>query len=868
MKRIGSSLLALAAVLAIVLVLPPLRSADSAPRLELKKGDRVVLIGNTLIERMQYFGHFDTLLHSRFPNLDLVVRNLGWSADELTLRPRSQGFASHGHELKDHKPDVILAGFGFNESFAGKERLGKFETDLAEFIRVTTTTKYNGTSAPKLVLISPIAHENLGNPDLPDGKADNENLKLYTAAMAKLAAKEHIPFVDLFTPTLELMKSARSHLTINGIHLNDHGDKVVAELIDKALFGPRPATVKADLEKLRTEVNERNLQFFYDYRAVNGCYIYGGRKTPFGVVNFPAEFAKLRKMIDNRDKRVWAVAKGESVPDRIDDSGTGDFVKVQTNKKDPAKILDPEVERKTFTLPPGFEVNLYASEVEFPDLEKPCQFAFDRKGRLFVVTMGSYPMYLPGHPVNDKVLILEDTKGTGKADKCTVFADGLYLPTGIALGDGGAYVAQQPNLMFLKGKDKAESRERILHGFDSADSHHSINAFRWGPGGDLYFMEGTFLHSQIETPYGPRRVKNAGVYRYEPRSQKLDIWCSYGFANPWGITFDHWGQPFVADASGGANYYGTAFSGDLDYPRKHPHMNEFLKKQWRPTSGCEIVSSRHFPEAMQGNYLLNNVIGFQGILQYRMKEDGSGFSASPVEPLLKSSDPSFRPVDIAFGPDGALYICDWYNPLVGHMQHSVRDPNRDHTHGRIWRITCNNKPLVKWPKIEGVSISELLEYLKIPEYRAREQARMELRLRETKEVMAALDKWVAGLDNKDKQYQHLLLEALWVCQHHNVVNEALLKKVLTSPDAHARAAAVKVLCCWRDRVKDVLETLGKLVQDKHPRVRLEVVRALSFFHVEKAREIAQESVAQEQDYYLEYTLKETLATLDARLKLK
>src|SRR5262249_47534149 len=153
---------------------------------------------------------------------------------------------------------------------------------------------------------------------------------------------------------------------------------------------------------------------------------------------------------------------------------------------------------------------------------------------------GSYPMYVPGKPVNDKVLILEDTNGDGKADKCTVFADNLYLPTGLVVGDRGCYVAQQPNLVYLKdtkGVDKADHREIVLGGSDPAASPHAVNAFRGARGGDVYFGEGTSHHTEVEAPYAPRRVKNAGVFRYEPRTEKLDIFVSYGFANPWGICF-------------------------------------------------------------------------------------------------------------------------------------------------------------------------------------------------------------------------------------------------------------------------------------------------------------------------------------------
>jgi len=849
--------------------------AEDAPKLELRRGDRILLIGNTLAERMQYFGNFETLLQARFPGLDLVVHDLGWSADEVALRPRQAGFKDHGHTLNDEKPDVLIAAFGFNESFAGPKGLDKFRKDLDKFLTEATTTQYNGKQAPRVVLLSPIAQEDLHDPLVTDGKANNANIALYTQAMAEAASKHKAVFVDLFAPTRKRMDGktkGEKPLTINGIHLTDPGDMEVASLIDGSLFGPRPAGSRTDLARLKKEVLEKNLQFFYDYRAINGAYIYGGRKAPFGVVNFPAEFAKLRKMIAKREGRVWAVARGEAVPETIDDSDTGTLERVQTNAKGPIRLTTPEESRRTFTLPEGYEANLFASEEEFPDLKKPVQMTFDAKGRLWVTTMASYPMYLPGRPVDDKILIFEDTDGDGKADKQTVFADRLHVPTGIELGDGGVYVSQQPNLMFLKdtdGDDKADTRELIMHGFDTADSHHAMHAFTWDPGGALYWQEGTFHHTQVETPYGPQRVKDAGVFRYEPKSRKFDIFVSYGFANPWGHYFDRWGQNLVADASGGANYYGTAFSGQVDYPHKHGSLQQFLVKQWRPTSGCELVSSRNFPDETQGDYLLNNVIGFQGVLRYRMKEDKSGFHADPVEPLLTSSDPNFRPVDLEFGPDGALYLVDWYNPLVGHMQHSLRDPNRDVEHGRIWRIHYKKRPLVEKARIAGASVPELLDLLKAYEDRTRYRARRELRERPPEVVLAELKRWDDGLYKNDPEYWHHKLEALWLHQSLGAFDGPILDQMLTCPEPRARAAATRVLCYWRDQVQDPIEKLRKQVNDDHPRVRLEAVRALSFFDgkdAARAQEAAMESLLLDQDYYLKYTLDETNKTLDRRVK--
>ena len=874
------------AVVLVCMGLVGTAAADS-PRLSLEPHDRVILVGNTLAERMQYFGHFETLLQSRFPTQELFVRNLGWSADELTIRLRSQGFHDHGSNLADHAPTVVIAMFGFNESFAGPAGVEKFEKDLTAFVKdpfsIDRYTSPGGSWDPKgaetaagraakpvrrLVLVSPIAHENLKRSSLPDGTENNARIAVYTEAMRKVAAREAVVFVDLFTPSRDQMAHSKEPWTINGIHLNKHGDREVGRILDEALFGPRPVTATVDLAKLLAAVNEKNLQFFYDHRGVNGCYIYGGRKNPYGTVHFPAEFKKLRAMTAVRDRRVWDVAQGKPVSDTIDDTGTGNLLPIETNAKTLAPATTPDESLAKMELEEGYEVNLFASEVEFPELANPVQMTFDARGRLWIATMPGYPQYFPGVPVNDKILIFEDTDGDGKADKQTVFAEGLHLPTGLEIADGGLYVAQEPNLVFLKdtdGDDKADLREIVLDGFDSADSHHAIGAFASDPAGGLLMEEGTFHQTAVETIRGPKRCSNAGIYRYDRRREQFDVFVSYGFANPWGQTFDRWGQYFVADASGGANYFGTAFSGDLDYPHKHGGLKQFLQKQWRPTSGCEFVSSRQFPDEAQGNYLLNNCIGFQGVLQYKMRDDGAGFAADPVDPLLKSNDPNFRPVDLEFGADGCLYVVDWYNPLVGHMQHSLRDPNRDHFHGRIWRVKAKGRPLVVPTKIAGEPAAAVVGALEAYEDRMRYRARAELRSRPASEVIPALEHWLAGLDPKGPDFQHHLVEGLWAYQAQDVVNEPLLDQILASPEPKARAAATRVLSFWQARVGDVSGRLRKLVADEHPLVRLEAVRALSFFRDQEAINIAIESLVLPQDDYLSYVFRETMQTLSRRV---
>ena len=894
MTRLLTQSLILSSTLMAVLLHGAVSSASAAEAIQLKKGDKVVFIGGALAEREQYFGHIEAQIHALHPELNISVRNQGFTADEVRFRPRSLDFGEPDKHLTLARADVIFAFFGFSESFSGEAGLATFEQELRDFIAHTATQDYSGKGAPRLVLFSPIAHENLNNPNLPDGSASNPNIELYTKTMKKVCSETQTPFVDLFSLSLELYAANQTPLTFNGIHLSEAGYKVFAPSFAKAVFG-KSADQSAITAPVMAEIAEKDFQYFHRYRAVNGFYIYGGRSErdngnpPFtDKYVLENERAKLDEMCEIVDRRIWAAAQGKPMSGPVDYSGTRQLYDVPTNFKEPVNILPPEEAIKQFTVAKGYEINLFASEVEFPDLENPVNFTFDAKGRLWVATMPSYPQYQPPHKPNDKLLIFEDTDGDGKADKQTVFADGLHLPTGFEVGDKGAYVAQEPNLVHLidnDGDDKADERKIVLGGFDSGDSHHAIGAFVWGPGGGVYMHEGTFHITQVETPYGPTRNGHGAVYRFDPTRQKLETFVSYNFANPWGHCWDAWGQNFVADASGGANYFGTAFSmrtqnfaGEDDFgPFKFVYrkqMEQFFKKRVRPTAGCEIVSSSHFPPEAQGNYLLNNCIGFQGVLQHTVKDAGSGFEGEEIEPILFSADRNFRPTDLQFGPDGALYIVDWFNPLVGHMQHNLRDPNRDHTHGRIWRITYPGRPLLKNQDLTRLSIPELLDQLKSPEDRVRHRTRIQLREFPADDVVAAVQTWISGLKSGDDGYEHDLLEALWVCQHHNTAasnnaqtrdfSRALLEGRLASTDARARAASVRVLSHWRDLFPhdDVITWLNSAANDEHPRVRLEAIRAASWVNTAAAAEVALEAVKHPRDYYIDYALGEVIRGME------
>ena len=836
----------------------PPRTAPTGP-LQPEQGDRLVLVGNTFAERMDRSGCFEALLQQAHPELGLRVRSLAWPGDTPLLQPRPLDFGTMEEHLLEQEADIVVACFGMNESFDGPDGLEPFRESLREFI-VSVRDLAPGGSEPEIVLVSPVAHENLGG-DLPDGSEHNRDLIDYTEAIRTVAHEQGVRFVDLYSPTFHRMRdSGTGPITINGIHLNDEGNRIAALAMMQALFGERPAPDWNAIEPLRRAVVEKNRQFFHRYRPINSYYVMGGRKNPFGVVNFPAEMARLDAMIRHREDRVHAIARGED-PGPVRDDGIEDLPAIETNYAGPEIVYrTPEETAAGFVLPDGFEAHCFASEREFPELANPVAMSFDDRGRLWVLVIPTYPQYLPGVEPEDKLLVLEDRDGDGRADECTVFADGLHVPTGFELGDGGVYVASQPNLLFLRDTDgdgRADYSETVLHGFGTEDSHHSISAFEWGPGGGLYFQEGTFHHSQVETPHGPVRVRDGAVFRYEPRTGKLRVHVSYAFANPWGHVFDDWGQNYIGDASNGANYLGANIASRMGYDRKHRGVPTFNDKGIRPTGGSEVVSSGHLGEGLQGDYLLTNVITLRGIRQHDLSQDGSGVAGRFQQDLLVSDDPSFRPCDIQVGPDGALWFVDWYNPLIGHMQHSLRDPNRDHAHGRIWRIVRTGAPLTGIVDVSGLSAAELCSVLEHPDRRTRDRARLALRRCTTDAVVTAVDAWLARSDATEHDH----LEGLWVLQHHDVVDEARLRRVLTSTDPRARAAAIRVLSAWFDRIPDAVPLLMQAADDTAPRVRLEAVVAGSWLDRLEGAEIALQASKHPTDRTLDYVLKQTFVEL-------
>jgi putative heme-binding domain-containing protein len=514
---------------------------------------------------------------------------------------------------------------------------------------------------------------------------------------------------------------------------------------------------------------------------------------------------------------------------------------------------DPEIERKALQVADGFEVNLFAAD---PLLAKPIQINFDAAGRLWAACSESYPQIKPGQKANDKIIILEDADGDGKADKTTVFADGLLIPTGLEPGDGGVYVGASTDLLHLSRPegDKGPLRRRvILSGFGTEDTHHMVHTLRWGHEGMLYFNQSIYIHSHIETPYGPRRLGGGGVWQFRPETRRLEVFAR-GWWNPWGHHFDRWGQSFVTDGAGveGVNpvIVGASYTAAPGESRVLQGLNLGHPKY----CGCEILSGRHVPEDWRGSLITNDFRGHR-VCRFTLAPEGAFYTATLQADLIRSNHPAFRPVDVKMGPDGAIYIADWYNPIIQHGEIDFRDPRRDVSHGRIWRVTAKGRPLVPRPQLISATTPQLLEALRAPEAWTRIHARLVLKERGAS-VLPELNAWTAK-----REQEPLRLEALWTYQALDVVEPKLLASLLQARDYRIRAAAVRVISAWRERLSDPLELLSPRIADEHLQVRLEAVRALGQIPDVRSAELALKALDKPTDKYLEYGLWLTLREL-------
>ncbi|MBT5311373.1 MAG: hypothetical protein HOL38_07300, partial [Verrucomicrobia bacterium] len=456
-----------------------------------------------------------------------------------------------------------------------------------------------------------------------------------------------------------------------------------------------------------------------------------------------------------------------------------------------------KAELASFAVGKELQVNLFADESM--GIANPVCMRWDARGRLWVLCTWAYPQLKPGVKPNDKLLILEDTNGDAKADEVFTYTDGLNMPTGFALGHGGAYIGNGRELLHVRdttGDGKADKRVMLFSGFGTGDTHQTINSFTWSPGGELFFSQGLHCFSRVQTPWGIRKLNEHGSWRLRPLRRQLHAHRrTSGGGNPWGFAFGDWGEPFIKSNGPGVSELlpGMVASEQIvgDYWGGAVQIGATKIKSMI----IEIVDTPVLPKDFQGDFLIAGYFA-RNIARLRPTVNGAGHKLQTLAPVLTSTHNAFRPVDLNTGPDGALYVADWFNPIIGHYQASLRHPDRDKKHGRIWRITTKAQPLLKPPALAKMNAAQLCNQLSAPLRRTRKLAKLRLMDLPKAKAIAATQQWVDALKPADPALEAKLFEAIGVFESHEVVDRPLLERLLTSKDYRARAYATRVVGRW------------------------------------------------------------------------
>lgn len=804
-----------------------LLTAASAPaEIPFQSGDHILLYGNSMVERLMEQGELQARVHLALPGKALHFRSFAWTGDEVAHRMRAEGYAAHMKELLAQWPaKVVITGFGMNEAFAGAAGLAAFRTAADGYLDQLARLH----PGAKLLVLSPTAVE--------DNASRNADVALYSEALAAAASARGALFVDLFKASTAAYAQSSEQLTLNGLHLNAEGNRRMALVIAEALAGE--AAGKVDAARLKeTALAAGQLAHFTAevVRPINGILYYGQRKRQ-----------------DERDRELplylQRIARADSLVHDIASSPGAKFAEAPFIALAPLPpvesggathsvgvVKSPAEMQAEMKVADGYSLNLFASEEQFPELRAPVQTAFDARGRLWVVTMPSFPHTVPGQPQEDKIIILEDTDRDGRADKCSTFAEGFDALDGLAFTEEGVLAGEQSRHWLLQDTDgdgRADTKTERLRGLDLTDSHHGGMTATDAMGG-VWFSDGVFHRSQFETPFGVHRGFDSSTYRLNPRTGRIETEWQSITPNPWRVTFDRTGNVYQMYGDGlvldGLVLTWTPLG--IYHPFAHGQTVGYGKG-----SAAASVSSPNFPDEYQQGMASASCIGPFAISLTKFDFSQGMVRGSGRLDLVVSPNAAFRPVDVNFGFDGALYASDFASAIIGHAQHPMRDTRWNHVKGRIWRVTCNARPVVKdWPRIEGATADELCALLAHPQDIVRHHARIGLR-RLGKAGLAAVEKWVAAQQGADQS----VLEALFVCEGLGEARPALLAQLLACASPLHRAAAVHLVRLQADRLPDALALLAPLAADPHPRVRMQVVDAIA--HLRPSLPLADKLVA-------------------------
>ncbi len=753
---------------------------------ELHSGDRVLFIGDTFFEREVDSGAIETALTAHWSGENVTFRNLAWAADSPLGQSRASFDWNRGEDfwlgrVKEQlslvKPTVAFLSYGTSAALGGAGAAPKFGADLRRLM--TAINEASGTNV-RFVLLGPIGVPGAGGTEPQRFRDALTAIEATTREVAAESGSRCIPLSGAW------MDSSRPERTHDGIHLTPEGYEMVAGKILDGLVGPseRPKALGnvENYRLLQQAIQKKNELFFNRWRPENWTYLFGFRKHEQGqnAVEIP-QFEPLIAEWEARIARLRDIAHPDAAV-------IADVKRLLERKPStPTAPISQPQPVPTFEVADGFEVSLWA---ENPQLHKPIGMNWDPQGRLWIASSEVYPQIKPGQPATDSVVVLEDTRGSGKADKATVFADGLLIPTGVLPdGTGGCYVAASSQLLHFGDKDhdgKADQREVVLSSFGTEDTHHNLHTLRWGYDGRLYMNQSIYTHSHIETPQGVVRLNSGGIWRFNPETWKLEVFCKGG-CNPWGHHWDQWGNHFFTDGAGFKGVY-HAMEGAtyFTYSDMRREAESISPGNYPKFASLEVVHSPNFPNDWQGSVITCDFRAHR-VVRFSLSDVGSSFQTHEMPDLLRSTNVTFRPIDVRFGPDGALYIADWSNPIIQHGEVDFRDPRRDKEHGRIWRVAAKGRPLADamgMRKTARESKTEaLLPLLLSPNAFHQASARRLLALKGV-EVLPAADTWV-----KKQTDPRARLEIVWLHEAVGRPLPSLITELAASTDDRLRTAA-------------------------------------------------------------------------------
>ncbi|HEV3163833.1 MAG TPA: PVC-type heme-binding CxxCH protein [Isosphaeraceae bacterium] len=491
----------------------------------------------------------------------------------------------------------------------------------------------------------------------------------------------------------------------------------------------------------------------------------------------------------------------------------------------PGPPLSPAEAIKKMTVPEGFQVELVASE---PEIVNPVAMTFDECGRIWITESLEYPRKPAGRG-RDRVKVLEDTDNDGKADKFSIFADGFNIPSGIAVGHGGVWVANSPDILFLKDTDgdgKADTREVVVTGFGRDDTHELPNSLTWGPDGWLYGWNGVFNKSHIEYR-GKTYDFTCAIWRIHPRTRDFEVFCE-GTSNPWGIAIDSEGS-FFASACVIDHLWHLVESGYYHrqggpYPPFTWQLDSIVDHKHQKAAYCGIhyFDSPAFPIEYCDRLYMGNIHG-NCVNVDTLTRSGSTYSAHAAPDFLSAHDAWFMPVSQKTGPDGCLYILDWYD-----RYHCYQDANRDpkgidRLKGRLYRVRYMNSPRAGKLDLAKETDDQLIDRLRSENVLFRDLAQRLLYERNEPETRTKLEKLVLT----DSEPRKARLHALWVLVSCGPLDSGFHERLLAHKDATFRAWGVRAAGNTHKVEDAVRDKVVALSRDPSPDVQLQVAIAAS-----------------------------------------